>query len=305
MLTEAHRERFERDGFVVVEDIIADESLNAVEKAFSARLDELAEYLDVSLPPDLATINEKMLGLEELHPGACLVFTHSHIPSPALLSLWSEGPLLELAADLLGPDVDGHPFLAVRPKPPGVSLFTVPWHQDSAYLEDGAQGTPQITVWVPLMDATRDNGCMEFAKGAHKQRRELLHVSQNYMEYGNAAWYLEIPPSETSSFDVVECEVKRGSCIVFGHLAPHRSLPNLSSTCRWSIDFRYLAAGGFAGTQQPAVPFMRERVSEASNAEELKRAYISRQAGRDRTMWRHRVENAVWKERWVQPVGGK
>lgn len=303
MLTEAQLAQFKDDGFLVVENVLDEDALNAVEDAFSSRLDELAAYLDVTFPVGPLTLNDKMLALEEVHPGACLIFTHSHIPSPALIALWGSGPLLDIAATLLGPDIDGHPFLAVRPKPPGVSLFTVPWHQDSAYLENGAQSVPQISVWIPLMDATRSNGCMEFARGAHRSGKELRHVSQDYIEHGNNAWYLEIPRQEASTFDVVTCEVSRGSCIVFSHLAPHRSLPNLSATCRWSLDLRYLPAGQFAGTQQAPIPFRRGLPNEAAWAEHQKDTYLNRQLSRDRTAWRHKVDTAPWKERWLRDAG--
>ena len=118
------------------------------------------------------------------------------------------------------------------------------------------------------MDATRNNGCMEFARGAHRSGKELRHVSQDYIEYGNNAWYLEIPQQEAATFDVATCELSRGSCIVFSHLAPHRSLPNLSATCRWSLELRYLPAGQFAGTQQAPLPFagaaQRKRMGSAT-----------------------------------------
>jgi len=300
MLSEEQHEQFEQDGFLVLNDIIPEAALAAVEEAFSQRLDELATYLDVVLPPGLPTVNEKMLALEEKRPGACLIFTHSHILSPALFALWSDGPLADVACSILGPDIDGHPFFAARPKPPGVGLYTVPWHQDSAYLRDGAQVVPQVAVWLPLMDATRENGCMEFARGGHRQRKELPHVPQeDYTEYGNRVWYVEIPPSVATSFDVVTCEVSRGSCIVFSHLTPHRSLPNHSSSCRWSIDLRYLLAGGFAGTNQAPIPFRRQSPLEAAEAEEKKRLYIAGQMARDRNAWVHRIENAVWQNRWM------
>jgi len=42
-----------------------------------------------------------------------------------------------------------------------------PWHQDEAYWDPGLE-YHSISVWMPLQEATLENGCMQFVPGSHK-----------------------------------------------------------------------------------------------------------------------------------------
>lgn len=297
MLTPEQLSEFETKGFLVLRGQFSAEELDSVEAELMVRLEELAAHLGVDFEGECSSLNDRMMALEQSHPGASLTFTHSNLIGPGLFNLWSSPKLLDAAQSVLGPDIDGHPFFAVRPKPPEIDLFVVPWHQDSSYLADGAQDTRQLTFWVPLMDAYTENGCLELARGAHLAG-EKRHVVQEYEELGNTSWYVEIDPAVVSGFDTEICEVKRGDAIMFTHLTPHRSLPNISKTCRWSADMRYMQAGQLAGTNQPPIPLRRGEPSLSEMVEASKDQFRQAQEGKNRNLWRHRVERAVWKDRW-------
>ena len=47
------------------------------------------------------------------------------------------------------------------PQTPGQEQATVPWHQDVAYLSPECWSTMQLTAWIPLLNATEHNGCMQ------------------------------------------------------------------------------------------------------------------------------------------------
>lgn len=288
---------FNEKGFFVVKGLFSDDELKPVERDLLERIDELAGYLKVDLGGVSQSINDRMMALEKAHPGAALTLTHSNIIGDGLFNIWSSKKTLDIAESILGGDIDGHPFFAVRPKPPEIDLFVVPWHQDSSYLANGAQLSPQLTFWVPLVDATVDNGCMEMAVGQHRDG-EKRHVAEEYEELGNSSWYLEIEPSTVNTFKTEICEMKRGDVILFTQLTPHRSLPNLSSSCRWSVDMRYIAAGYPAGTSQNAIPFRRSHAELDNHVETSKAEFQQAQKRKDRSVWRHRVERAVWKDRW-------
>jgi phytanoyl-CoA hydroxylase len=288
---------FDEKGYSVVRGLLSEEDIKLMESDLTRRIDELADYLKVRFSDPSASLDSKMLELERNSPGASLIFTHSNIIGSGLFSIWSSEKMLNVVESILGKDIDGHPFFAVRPKPPEVDLFVVPWHQDSSYLADGAQTAPQVTCWMPLMDATIENGCMEIAVGEHLDG-EKRHVAQEYEELGNTSWYLEIDPDLVSAFKTDICEVKRGDVIVFTHLTPHRSLPNLSRNCRWSIDMRYIQAGHFSGASQPSIPFRRADADQDGLVANSKSEFLRGQNARDRNLWRHRIERSVWRDRW-------
>ncbi|WP_162654129.1 phytanoyl-CoA dioxygenase family protein [Lentilitoribacter sp. Alg239-R112] len=299
MLTPENLTDFNSSGFLVIRGLFSDEEINLVERDLQKRIDELAAYLKVKFSDQTISLDSKMMELERNHPGASLIFIHSNIIGSNIFNFWSSKKILDIVELILGKDIDGHPFFAVRPKPPELDLFVVPWHQDSSYLADGARMVPQVTCWVPLMDANLNNGCMEIAVGEHLNG-EKRHVAEEYMELENVSWYLEIEKSVASKFKTEICEVKRGDVIMFTHLTPHRSLPNLSKNCRWSIDMRYMQAGHSPGTSQPSIAFRRADTGLKEYVENSKNNFQRIQDEKDRNLWRHRINRSVWKDRWKE-----
>jgi hypothetical protein len=51
-------------------------------------------------------------------------------------------------------------------KPAGHGAAT-PWHQDEAYWDPGSQ-YQTASIWMPLQEATIENGCLWFAPGSHE-----------------------------------------------------------------------------------------------------------------------------------------
>ena len=66
-----------------------------------------------------------------------------------------------IARQLLGPEAAGEFGHAIR-KPPGIGAPT-PIHQDEAYWDPGLLHNG-ISIWMPLQEATLENGCMHFVR---------------------------------------------------------------------------------------------------------------------------------------------
>jgi hypothetical protein len=85
--------------------------------------------------------------------------------APELLGTDVRVRALALARQLLGPDAVDTGDHAIN-KPPRSTAAT-PWHQDEAYWDPGKHYR-SLSVWVPLQEATLDNGCMQFLPGSHQ-----------------------------------------------------------------------------------------------------------------------------------------
>jgi len=73
---------------------------------------------------------------------------------------------LHAARQLLGPRAVPS-FEHVILKPPHIGAAT-PWHQDEAYRVDAGFEYSQVSIWMPLQDATVENGCMHYLPGSHR-----------------------------------------------------------------------------------------------------------------------------------------
>ena len=135
--------------------------------------------------------------------------------------------LVGICRDLVGDDVRLYWDQAVYKKPEPVRDF--PWHQDNGY----AFVEPQqyLTCWVPLTDATVDNGCPWVVPGMHRLGTMLHEPS---------AFGLRCL---TDAPDAVPVEAPAGSVVVFSSLTPHRTGPNLTAEVRKAYIVQYAPSG--------------------------------------------------------------
>lgn len=72
---------------------------------------------------------QRLTALEEAFPGANILMFKAGILPLAYRQLWSCDKFLNMAEQVLGPDVAGHPVWNLRVKTPKNDATTVPWHQ--------------------------------------------------------------------------------------------------------------------------------------------------------------------------------
>lgn len=55
-------------------------------------------------------------------------------------------------------------------------MLCVAVSQDNGYLHPESWKVLQVTAWIPLLDATRRNGCMQVIKGGHRAGKTCKHT---------------------------------------------------------------------------------------------------------------------------------
>jgi ectoine hydroxylase-related dioxygenase (phytanoyl-CoA dioxygenase family) len=136
-----------------------------------------------------------------------------------------------------GPEIVASSVFRVRPKLPKIGRGVVPWHQDSGYFAAHCDEHLIITCWIPLVDATVENGCMRILPRAHRSGIVPHHTG------GNAGFLVikdEDLPDDPGKAVVAECP--RGGVVFMTNLTPHCSTPNTSDHIRWSVDLRFQSA---------------------------------------------------------------
>ncbi len=163
---------------------------------------------------------------------------------PRMFDFLHSKRLLDAVESLVGSEITCNPIQHVRAKPPdefephsGPSFHMAPWHQDAAVMMPEAEGSDVITCWLPLQRATADMGCMEVIPGI---------VEGGYLRHqkeGGTTIVEELMPQKQPL--VMDCE--QGDVVFMSRFTPHRSRPNLSGHCRWSLDLRYQPTGQHTG----------------------------------------------------------
>jgi len=86
--------------------------------------------------------------------------------APELRETQFRANALAIARQLLGEETQPWFEHAIL-KPPHYGAAT-PWHQDEAHRDDPGTDYEQISIWMPLQEATETNGCMRYIAGSHR-----------------------------------------------------------------------------------------------------------------------------------------
>jgi len=86
--------------------------------------------------------------------------------APELRQTQFRANALALARQLLGPTVTpAFEHAILKPAERGAAT---PWHQDEAFRVDPNFEYQQLSIWMPLQEATLENGCMVYIPGTNK-----------------------------------------------------------------------------------------------------------------------------------------
>jgi phytanoyl-CoA hydroxylase len=167
----------------------------------------------------------------------------------AFLGELCAGPVLAgVAHDLLGPDVRLYWDQAVYKLPRNPD--PVPWHQDNGYTYVEPQA--YLTCWVPLVDATLENGCVWVVPGLHR----LGTLAHEHTELG----YRCLPDAVEGA---VAVPAPAGSIVAFSSLTPHWTGPNRTDEARSAYIVQYAPDGAEAlRGEPPGPPTGRERMDD-------------------------------------------
>jgi hypothetical protein len=211
-------ELFRAQGYLVLESLTTAEDLAQVELLFNRAFESVAAredkmLLDYARPPEAS--GEMWLPQ--------VIYLLDYVPELAKTLYFRNAS--SLCKQLLGSGAvfrGAHAML----KPAGRSVATA-WHQDEAYAEP-TEDHEAASVWLPLVDATLENGCMRFVPGSHR-----LEVLPHRHLHGDSRIHgLEIEPAVTDLTHAVACPVKRGGATVHHCRTLHFTGPNQTDAAR-------------------------------------------------------------------------
>ena len=269
-LSAAQLEQFDREGYLVVENVldpvhdlaplfaeytsVLDGIVDGLvaDGTLSSRYDDLpfgdrliqvcmesgrvfSSNFDISLPQKGITYDTPM------HVG------------PAVFRLLTSPRLLDVVESVVGPEVFSNPVQHIRTKlPPKVFKHGAPvnglvskveWHQDNGVILPEADEATILTVWLALTDATEQNGCMQVIPGSHRDGlKDHCPVDQ-----------LRIPDALLELNRAKSLPMKAGSALLMNQRTIHSSTDNVTEDqVRISFDLRYQPVGQPTG--RPSFP---------------------------------------------------
>lgn len=177
---------------------------------------------------------------------------------PAVFALLTQPAILDVIESIIGPEIWSNPVQHVRLKVPEHLMppdpetgrprnVATPWHQDNGVVTPEADATEMITVWLPLGDTDRDNGCLMVKPGQHRDGL-LPHCPGNspFTQRRRGVRALTIPGSHLIG-DTLDLPMAAGDVLFMHRRTPHAAHRNTSQRLRWSFDLRYQPTGQPSG----------------------------------------------------------
>ena len=269
-LSAAQLEQFDRDGYLVVENVL--DPVADIQPLFAEYTAILDGIIDGLIAEGTLTSRYEHLSFTDRLTQVCMesgrVYsshfdislpqrgvkydTPMHV-GPAVFNLLTSPRLLDVVESIVGPEVYSNPVQHIRTKlPPKVFehgatmnglVGKVEWHQDNGVVLPEADVSTILTVWLPLTDATLENGCMQVIPGSHRDGlKDHCPVDQ-----------LRIPDQLLELNRAKPLPMKAGSALLMNQQTVHSSLDNVTEDqVRISFDLRYQPVGQPTG--RPAFP---------------------------------------------------
>jgi hypothetical protein len=247
MLTEAEIAQFFREGYIIAPNVFTEEELNSIRKEITSLISATAQRLwEAGTITEMHTeegFETRLTRLLEDHPELTGEYLraiegkggggHTGV---AMFAMLTHKGLLDRMEQLVGEEIVASSVYRIRPKVPGMARGAVPWHQDSGYFASHCDKDLIVTCWVPLVDATLENGCLYLLPRTHEQG-VFPHKSRG------PSGYLIIPDQDLPEppGQAIPIPMKAGGVLLLTNHTPHCSTLNSTDTIRWSLDLRYQA----------------------------------------------------------------
>ncbi|XP_033732328.1 phytanoyl-CoA dioxygenase domain-containing protein 1-like [Pecten maximus] len=259
MLTKEQVQKFEDDGFLLVDDFLKADEADALRQACHALVkdmvpeehntvfttlemkrtsddyflnsgDKIRYFFEDGARDDKGQLKvDKHLSLNKI--GHAL-----HVLNPAFRKVTFNEGIKSIARDigLVDPVVCQSMYIF---KQPGIGGEVVP-HQDQTFLYTDPMRL--FGIWIALEDATTENGCLWFQPGSHKpglyaNRRMIRNPKMG--EKGEPTTIFTCDAPKLDYCDYVPVPVKKGSLVIINGEVVHKSEQNTSNRSRHIYTF--------------------------------------------------------------------
>src|ERR687885_1790902 len=300
VLTADQKQQFAEEGYLVVDDVLDPVlDLTPVWDEYGELLDGIAEsvyqegairssYRDLPFEQRLIRVCEESGRNFPQHFDFSLPqsgITHQtpiHV-GPAVFNLLTSPRLLDVVEELVGPEIYSNPVQHIRMKLPKRAVAKsdgrsstnglvtkIPWHQDNGVILPEADEATILTVWMPLNEATVENGCLQVIPRSHR------HGLQSHCPTNKGA---AIPERLVPAQQAIPLPMRPGSVLLMHQRTMHSSLDNVTENeVRMSFDLRYQPVGQATG--RPHFP-----------------GFVARSAAHPETVLR---DPTAWAESWYE-----
>ncbi len=200
-LTPDELHSFKENGYLILKNVLTPEGLHRIQAECMQAWNAEKESFD----PSRSWLQNSLL-------------VNIHHKAPTVKKYYFEGPMVEIASELIGPNIKGATSQLTFKMTGNTKPFG--WHQDNGYGE--LEPYNALTTLTALDDTDRGNGCLWLIPGSHKQGQ--VRVAQTEEQKKSKS---EIVVEADDSL-AVPMKMKAGDALIFSCWMLHKSDGNYS-----------------------------------------------------------------------------
>ncbi|CAF0729334.1 unnamed protein product [Rotaria sordida] len=230
-LTNEQRQSYEKNGFLVIRNLVKPETLEIFRKRFQDVCTGKVKVLGMTVMKDVAIAKS-----EFSHGEKAITKIQDFTLDDELFKYCCLPEIVEYVENFTGPNIMAmHTMLINKPPDPGTQSSRHPLHQDLYYFPFRPVNRI-ICAWTAMEKVNRQNGCLVVLPGTHTG--ELLPHGYPDWKGGVNKMYHGIQKFNPSD-ERIHLEMETGDTVFFHPLLVHGSGMNRSSGFRKAISCHY------------------------------------------------------------------
>jgi len=231
-------EFYDENGYLIIDNFFTDKELNDFGEALKSIIQHGLKKISKSHPEikpedfNEKELDEGIMKLEEIDHTFVANIYDTLYQVPEFLRIIAKPEISKCVNQLLKTKNNNPLYTYVcrcRIDPPENERRTTKWHQEVLY---AIPKTKLVQTWAPLIiDATPENGSIEFCVGSHKDG--IARVS--FSKIKNDATPFLINDNIIQKYETKIVRMKKGQLMIFHPELIHRSGTNLTNTVRYSL----------------------------------------------------------------------
>lgn len=193
---------FKENGYLVIRSVLTPQGLAQMQAESMDAWDKEKEGFD----PNKSWLQNSLL-------------VNIHHKAPTVKNYYFNGPLVDVASQLIGPNIKGATSQLTFKMKGNTKPFG--WHQDNGYGE--LEPYNALTTLTALDDTDRGNGCLWLIPGSHKEGQ--IRVEQNEEQKKSGSEIIV----EADDNLAIPMEMKAGDALIFNCWMLHKSDGNYST----------------------------------------------------------------------------
>lgn len=238
-------EVFRREGYVVLRDVVDRRLIDSFVRVLKWRVDSLAggRFPELDFEHRLDALCEgRQLNTRDWQ---------RYLFCREFWEIITSRSLTDPLRLLLGDEITYQGNAHLRPYLPR-HLERLPWHQDGQFYGAGVEAMvfSIAQVWMPLVDAGADSGCLALVPRSHHWGL----ISQEAGPDTDPEEIYRLTAERVRFEQIILLPARKGDLVLFMNLVAHTGTENRSGRVRWSVDMRFETTYG----SKPLTPALEE-----------------------------------------------